>query len=352
MPWVRNRAALKEPTAQNRCCGFPLPAMDERNASIQLERKAGDFWMKPNWSGVFFVPPTQMRKDEKIDYEATQGLVQELLDAGAHGIVMLGVYGEVIAMKADEKRKVMAAAREVVQDRVPLLAGAIETNMDDLISYARDLEKMGVRGLMATTLLGYPPRAHEGKAFIRRLSDSGGLPIMIYNEPHAWGLDFTPALLYELKDVKNLVAIKESSDDTRRITEISRQCGDRYLMFCGQDDIAFESLLLGADGWTCATGCVFPRETILFHELLKAGRVKEALAIYRWMYPLLNLDRRSTFIQCGKLAGQMLGRGTETVRMPLLQLEADERKEVVSIVERALASKPDLPTLATQQKRA
>lgn len=293
-----------------------------------------------------------MRKDETIDYEATQMLVQELLDAGAHGIIMLGVYGEIIAMKGDEKRKVMAAAKEVVQDRVPLLSGAIETNMDDLISYARDLEKMGVGGLMVTTLLGYPPRAHEGKAFIRRLSDSSGLPLMIYNEPHAYGLDFTPALLNDLKDVKNLVAIKESSDDTRRITEISRLCGDRYLTFCGQDDIAFELLLLGADGWLCATGCAFPRETLWLHELLKVGRVKEALPIFRWMYPVLNLDRRSTFVQCGKLAGQMFGCGTETVRMPLLPLQAEERKEVVSIVERALATRPNLPALATQQKPA
>ncbi len=308
--------------------------------------------MKPNWSGVFFVPPTQMRSDETIDYEATQGLVQVLLDAGAHGIIMLGAYSEVIAMKADEKRKVMAAAREVVPDSVPLLAGAFETNMGDLISYARDLEKMGIQGLMAPTLLGYPPRAHEGKAFIRRLSDSGGLPFMIYNEPQVYGLDFTPAFLDELKDVKNLVAIKEATDDTRRITEIPRQCGDRYLTFCGQDDLAFESFVLGADGWTCATGCVFPRETIVFYKLLKVGRVKEALDLYRWMYPVLNLDRRSTFVQCGKLAGQIFGHGTEIVRMPRRQLQGDERKEVISVAERVLATRPELPVLATQQKHA
>jgi dihydrodipicolinate synthase/N-acetylneuraminate lyase len=301
--------------------------------------------MKPDWKGIFFVAATQINEDETINYEATQRIVEGLLRAGAHGIIMLGRYGEVIAMQPDEKRKVLAAAKEVVGNRVPLLSGAIETNMDALVSYARDLETMGIDGLMPTTLLGYPPRAHEGKEFIRRLAAGTGLPLMIYNEPHGFGLDFTPALLNELRDIPQLVAIKESTDDTRRITEISQQCGDRYLTFCGQDDIAYESFMLGAVGWVCATGSPFPHETVALYELLQQRRHDEALKLYRWMYPILNLDRRSTFVQCGKLANQMFGQGTEHVRMPLRPLSGPERIEAIAVIEHALATRPPLPIL-------
>jgi 4-hydroxy-tetrahydrodipicolinate synthase len=304
-----------------------------------------DFGMGVNWQGVFIVAATQFAEDQTIDLKATQQFVDGLIQDGAHGIIMLGRFGEVIAMTAAEKRTVMAAAKEAVDGRVPLLTGAIECSLDAATLYARDMEQLGIDGLMATPLLGYPPRPHEGVAFVRRLAAASSLPIMLYNEPVGFGLDFSPKLLNELADVERLVAVKESTDQSRRVTQIKLACGDRYAVFCGSDDIIFESMLLGCVGWVCATGSAFLRETVAFHDMITMGRYAEAREIYRWMYPLLHLDCRSTFIQCGKLALSMCGRGSETVRMPLMPLRGDERTEVIAIVETALRTRPDLDRL-------
>lgn len=301
--------------------------------------------MAVSWQGIFIVAATQFTGDQRIDLKGTQQFIDGLIQDGAHGIIMLGRFGEVIGMTAAEKRQVMAAAKEVVHGRVPLLAGAMECSLDAVTLYARDMERMGIDGLMATPLLGYPPRPHEGVEFFRRLAAASSLPIMLYNEPVGFGLDFTPKLLNELADVDRLVAVKESTDQSRRVTQIKLACGDRYAVFCGSDDIIFESMLLGCVGWVCATGSAFLRETVAFHELITTGRYAEAREIYRWMYPLLHLDCRSTFIQCGKLALSMCGRGSEMVRMPLTPLRGEERAEVIGIVEDALRTRPDLERL-------
>jgi 4-hydroxy-tetrahydrodipicolinate synthase len=311
----------------------------------RLNRASAEDEMSINWQGVFFVSPTQFRSDQTIDLEGTQRVVEGLVKDGAHGIIMLGRFGEVISMTSQEKRQVLSAAKEVIQGRVPLLAGAIECNVESLVAYARDLERLGVDGLMATPLLGYPPRPHEGLHLVKQLAAASGLPIMLYNEPIGFGLDYTPQLLNQLSDVKTLVAIKESTDLTRRVTEIFLACRNRFLVFCGQDDIIFESMMLGCVGWVCATGCVFARESVVFHELIKAKRYDEARDIYRWMYPVLHLDNRSTFIQCGKLALQVCGRGSEMVRLPLMPLQGSERAEVIAVVENAQRSRPVLPSL-------
>lgn len=299
--------------------------------------------MRSDWRGVFFVSATELRPDESVDLAATQRLVEGLIDDGAHGIVVLGRFGEVIALTADERRRVVAAVVEVVGQRVPLLAGAIETNVDELARYCRDMERLGVDGLMATPLLGYPPQRHEALRFVRRLCSASALPIMLYNEPTGFGVDYTPEMLASLADLDTLIAIKESTAQTRRVTELALKVGDRYRVFCGQDDIILESLVLGADGWVCATGSAVAREAVYLFDCVQAGRLDEARAIYRWMYPLLHLDLRSTFIQCGKLALEMCGRGSERVRFPLLPLQGEERAEATGVVERLLATRPTLP---------
>jgi 4-hydroxy-tetrahydrodipicolinate synthase len=149
----------------------------------------------------------------------------------------------------------------------------------------------------------------------------------------------------ELADEKKFVAIKESSEDVRRIGDIRNLVGDRYRIFIGVDDLAMESLLLGAVGWVAGLVCAFPRETVVLHELIKANRLREALDLYRWFLPLLHLDADVKFVQYIKLAEQIVGCGTEYVRAPRLPLVGEERKRVEKIVRAALKSKPKLPNI-------
>ena len=169
-----------------------------------------------------------------------------------------------------------------------------------------------------------------------------GLPIMVYNNPIAYAVDITPEMFAEMADEKNFVAIKESSGDVRRITDIMNTVGDRYDIFTGVDDLALESLMLGAVGWVAGLVCAFPRETVAIHKLVAAGRIPEALEIYRWFMPLLHLDVSLRFVQNVKLAEAIVRGTSTTVRQPRLELQGAERDRVETIVRTALAKRPDL----------
>lgn len=296
--------------------------------------------MQIDWEGVLFIGATQFRRDESLDLEATQRHLESLIAAGCGGIVMLGRFGETMALTRAERRKVILAAKEVIDRRVPLLSGCIETSPQDAFAYAREMERLGIDGLMATPLLGYPPKKEEAAHYFRRLAQASQLPIMIYNEPGGYGVDITPDVLLELAAEPTIVAIKESTEKTNRITDILRECGDRFRLFCGADQIILESMLMGCDGWVCALGNALPVESVKLVGLAQQGRFLEARPIARWMQPLLNFDARPTFVQCGKLAMQIAGHGSEMVRTPLLPLSGAEREEVIRVTETVLETRP------------
>jgi 4-hydroxy-tetrahydrodipicolinate synthase len=165
---------------------------------------------------------------------------------------------------------------------------------------------------------------------------------MLYNNPIAYGTDLSPGDFAELADNPRFEAIKESSADTRRIPEIKRLTGDRFAIFCGVDDLALESFLLGACGWVAGLVVAFPRETVRIWELAQAGRWDEARAIYEWFLPLLHLDIGPKFVQQIKLVESLMGVGSARVRAPRLQLSDKDATRVEKILEQALATRPEL----------
>ena len=166
------------------------------------------------------------------------------------------------------------------------------------------------------------------------------LPIMIYNNPVSYYVDITPEMFAELADEPKFVAIKESSENVRRITDLKNVCGDRYILFCGVDDLVLESMLLGATGWISGLVNAFPAENRLLWDLATAGRWDEALKVYRWYTPLLHLDTHVKLVQYIKLAVQECGLGSETVRAPRLPLVGEERERILAIIRRGIATRP------------
>ena len=156
-------------------------------------------------------------------------------------------------------------------------------------------------------------------------------------------MKLTPAQLAELADVPNLVAVKESSANTRRITELRIEVGDRYAILTGVDDLVLESAVLSIDGWVAGSGIALPRENQHFWELTRAGRWDEARTMYRWFYPLLQLDTHIKFVQYIKLAVQEVGLGREWVREPRLPLVGAERERILKIIRDGIAHRPTLP---------
>src|SRR5882672_3911125 len=295
------------------------------------------------WSGVFPATTTQFTRDERLDLPATQKVVAALIADGVNGIICLGTVGENCSLNADEKRAVMAAIREVAAGRVPVLSGVAENTTALAAAYARDAEKIGIDGLMLLPAMVYKSNRRETLHHYRTVAQATGLPIMVYNNPVSYGVDITVDMFGELADLSNLVAIKESSEDTRRLTDLRRAHGDRYTLFGGVDDIVLECLMLGASGWVSGLTNAFPRESVALFALAREGRYTEALAIYRWFMPLLHLDTIPTLVQCIKLAEHLMGRGSEMVRAPRLMLAGEERAWVERLVRDALATRPALP---------
>jgi 4-hydroxy-tetrahydrodipicolinate synthase len=294
------------------------------------------------WSGVFPASTTQFTRDEQLDVAATQRVVSALIDDGVDGIICMGTVGENCSLSAVEKRTVMTAIKEAAGGRVPVLSGVAEYTTALAAQYARDAEKVGIDGLMVLPAMVYKSNRRETLHHYRAVANATGLPIMVYNNPVSYGVDITVEMFGELADLTNIVAIKESSEDTRRLTELRRAHGDRYVLFGGVDDIVLESLMLGATGWVSGLTNAFPRESVALFALAKAGRYAEALAIYRWFMPLLRLDTIPTLVQCIKLAEQLMGRGSEMVRAPRLCLEGAERSWVEELVREAVATRPKL----------
>jgi len=296
-----------------------------------------------DWSGVFPATTTQFRDDESIDIESTQRVIDGLIKDGVHGIIALGTVGENVSLTADEKRQVIAAAKEVVDGRVPLLTGTAEYTSKLAAEYARDVERIGVDGMMLLPAMVYQAQPREIVEHYRTVAAATNLPIMIYNNPVSYKIDIKVETMHELAEIDNLVAVKESTEDTRRIIDLQNAFGDRFAIFGGVDDIALEALALGAQGWVSGLTNAFPAESVAIYKLMKAGRTEEALEIYRWFMPLLDLDTIPTLVQCIKLVEQIMGRGSEMVRAPRLKLTGEEHAYVEAVTARALETRPVLP---------
>jgi 4-hydroxy-tetrahydrodipicolinate synthase len=298
--------------------------------------------MMVDWKGVFPALMTEFREDESLDLEATARHIDRCLSAGIEGLVMLGTLGENSSLAPDEKEAVMRCAVETVAGRVPVLTGVAEYTTDLAIETIRRAERAGCDGLMALPCLVYEQDQREALAHFRAVAQASDLPIMIYNNPVSYKVDLSPTAFTELADCETIVAVKESSHDSRRITDMFNACGDRYLIFCGVDDLVLENLLFGAVGWVAGLVNAFPEEAVALYRLAAAGKVEEAVALYRWFMPLLHLDVDVKLVQYIKLANQITGEGGEWVRRPRMTLMGAERERVTAVVEEALRTRSEI----------
>jgi 4-hydroxy-tetrahydrodipicolinate synthase len=296
--------------------------------------------MSVTWRGVFPAATTQFRDDQSLELKATADHVERQLKAGVHGMIMLGTVGENCSLEYHEKLDVLRATVEQVARRVPVLTGVAECSTALACRFAADARKAGVDGLMVLPAMVYKSDARETVAHFRAVAKATDLPILCYNNPVSYGVDITPSMFADLADEPRFVAIKESSENVRRITDLKNSCGDRYLLFCGVDDLVLESVVLGAVGWVSGLVNAFPEENRLLWDLATSGRYEEALKVYRWYTPLLHLDTHVKLVQYIKLASAECGHGSEMVRAPRLPLAGQEREEILALVRRAIQTRP------------
>ena len=298
--------------------------------------------MEVNWSGVYPAVTTQFKTDFSVDHEANALMLEQLLNEGVHGLVVCGTVGENCSLSANEKRAVMENAVRQVAGRVPILSGVAETTTAAAKAYAQDAEAIGIDGLMVLPGMVYRSTEDEAIYHYQQVAKATRLPIMVYNNPVTYGVDVSIEGMKKLAAVPNIVAVKEATEDTRRITELIREFGDRFVVFGGVDDIALESLMLGATGWISGLTNVFPKESVAVFELAQKGEFQRAREIWRWFLPLLRLDTIPTLVQCIKFAEQLAGRGSERVRAPRLPLEGQQREYVHRLYNEASQNRPSI----------
>jgi 1-pyrroline-4-hydroxy-2-carboxylate deaminase len=298
--------------------------------------------MAVQWKGVYPAITTKFTNDDKLDLPLFEKNLNAQLDAGVEGVILGGTLGEASVLSNDEKFDLVKFTVDKVAGKIPVIMNIAEGSTRDAVKLANEAEKFGATGLMLLPPMRYKSDHRETVTYFKTVAASTSLPIMIYNNPIDYKVDVTLDMFAEMVDTKNIQAIKESTRDISNVTRLINRFGDRYKILCGVDTIAMEAFMLGADGWVAGLVCAFPKETVAVYKLTKAGKIAEALKIYRWFLPLLELDLHPKLVQYIKLAEQEAGIGSENVRAPRLTLAGEERERILKIIREGLKSRPSL----------
>ena len=285
---------------------------------------------------------TKFTDDDKLDLDLFSKNILAQLDAGVSAIVLGGTLGEASTLTAEEKNILTKKTIELSAERIPVVVNVAEQSTKDAIVTARSAEENGASGLMVLPPMRYKSCDVETVKYFKDIATSTSLPIMIYNNPVDYKIEVTLNMFDQLLELDNIQAVKESTRDITNVTRIKNKFGDRLKIMTGVDTLALESLIMGAVGWIAGLVCAFPKETVAIYKLQKLGKIDQAISIYRWFLPLLELDINSKLVQNIKLAEAYTGLGSEHVRAPRLPLSGNERKSVISIIERGLETRPDL----------
>ncbi len=293
-----------------------------------------------NWNGVFPAITTKFTKDDSLDLPLFRLNIRARVDAGVHGFILGGTLGEASTLSLEEKEILVKTTIEEVNGQLPVLLNIAEGSLKEAERQAVLSKNWGASGLMVLPPMRYVSDHRETVHYFRSIAQSTDLPLMIYNNPVDYKIEVTLDMFDELSSESNISAVKESTRDITNITRMINRFGARYKLLCGVDTLALESLCAGADGWVAGLVCAFPKETMAIYNLVKSGKTQEALTIYRWFMPLLELDIKPKLVQYIKLAEQMEGIGSEYVRAPRLTLIGTEKEKIESIIAEAQKSRP------------
>jgi 4-hydroxy-tetrahydrodipicolinate synthase len=275
--------------------------------------------------GIIPAVTTPFDASGAIDTAALEGNVGALLDAGVHGIVANGTMGEAGSLSTAERRTIIETVVQAVDSRVPVIVGVSAGTPAAAIALAADAAEAGASALMMLPPLGYRGDAREIEAHYRAVGEAGGLPLMVYNNPEASGIDMRADLITRLyEEVDAVVAVKECSGDARRIPELLNAARGLEVLV-GGDDWALEGFAGGATGWVSGVADVLPRECVDLYEACRSGDLETARSIYARLLPLARFDMTPKLVQYFKAAMDEVGYAGGPCRPPRLALTDDER---------------------------
>jgi dihydrodipicolinate synthase/N-acetylneuraminate lyase len=300
--------------------------------------------MSFTWKGVFPALTTKFTADDQLDLPLFAKNLRAQLAAGVEGVILGGTLGEASVLTTDEKERLVRFAISEVHGKVPIVLNIAEGSTREALNQARLAKEWGAQGLMLLPPMRYKSDYRETITYFSTIAASTDLPVMIYNNPIDYRIEVTLDMFEELASCANITAIKESTRDVTNVTRLRNRFENRFQILCGVDTLALEELCLGADGWVAGLVCAFPVETVAIYNLVKSGRLDEAIRIYRWFMPLLELDIHPKLVQYIKLAESETGLGSEYVRAPRLILTGEEREQILSVVRTGIKNRPVLDT--------
>jgi 1-pyrroline-4-hydroxy-2-carboxylate deaminase len=301
-----------------------------------------------NWNGVMPAMTTAFHPDFSVDQGMVARHAQWLVENGCTGIICLGSLGEAATLTFEEKIGILKSVVGALGDRFPVVSAISALSTAEAVELATTAQAAGCSGLMILPQYVYKGDWRESKAHVAEILKATPLPGMLYNNPVAYGTDLLPEQIEELAgEFSNLVAVKESSTDVRRVTAIRALLGDRLAIFVGVDDAIVEGIAAGAVGWVAGLVNAFPRESVDLFNLARAGKTKEAFELYRWFLPLLRMDTVPKFIQLIKQVQQEAGVGCARVRAPRLEVVGKELEETLAAFRYAQTNRPAVAVAST-----
>ncbi len=299
--------------------------------------------MTITWNGIYPALTTKFTSNDELDLPLFEKNLQAQINAGIDGVILGGTLGESSVLSTDEKEKLVKFAIEKVSGKIPVILNIAEGSTREALQQVEYAKTWGADGLMALPPMRYKSDHRETVQWFKTIANATDLPIIVYNNPVDYKTLITLEMFDEMKECKNIEAVKESTRDVTNVTRMRNRFGNRYKILCGVDPLAVEELCLGADGWVAGLVCAFPKETVAIYRLVKAGRIEEATKIYRWFMPLLELDIHPKLVQYIKLAEAQEGIGSEAVRTPRLTLAGEEREAILKTINDGIATRPELP---------
>ncbi len=299
--------------------------------------------MQISWTGIYPALTTKFTANDKLDLPLFEKNLDVQMAAGIDGIILGGTLGESSVLSTHEKEELVKTSLKKADGKIPVILNIAEGSTREALQQVDYANNWGAQGLMVLPPMRYKSDHRETVQWYKTIANATDMPIIVYNNPVDYKTLITLDMFDEMRECKNIQAVKESTRDVTNVTRMRNRFGDRYKILCGVDTLAMEELCLGADGWVAGLVCAFPRETVAIYRLVKAGRIAEATKIYRWFMPLLELDIHAKLVQYIKLAEEQEGIGSEAVREPRLILEGEEREAILKIINDGIASRHQLP---------
>lgn len=288
------------------------------------------------WEGIYPALLTPFKGNDHIDFKLFETNINAQIEAGVDAIVLGGSLGEASTLSNDEKNQLLKEAKSIVNNRLPVILNIAEQATSEAIRAVQNAEMNGADGLMVLPPMRYFADNRETIEYFHTIIANTSLPIMIYNNPHDYKIEVTLDMFEQFAQIPNIQAIKESTRDVSNVTRLKNRFKDRFKILCGVDTLAYEELTMGADGWVAGLVDAFPVETVAIYRLIKAGKYHDALKIYRWFLPLLELDTHAKFVQYIKLTATQTGLCSEYVRAPRLLLTGNEREKILNTINKAM----------------